>query len=219
MQVVVVTKESAPLQCSVSTELYGAQCDVDVVYRCSVPPHFQGDALHCMDSKRSTHSRTQLNLNHIATCKSVRQRAAMHKRVLSLFAAAAAVGCTVASNTGSHACWTAEDPDACASVGGTGTLEPGGTAECHWCDNVFVGGRGHCFTMSSGTACPTQPDSRLPDSEYSTDALVARLKRGSWFGESSGVPTDFECAWREAACVNTHPPMHAITLLHTHHLA
>jgi hypothetical protein len=73
MQVVVVTKESAPLQCSVSTELYGAQCDVDVVYRCSVPPHFQGDALHCMDSKRSTHSRTQLNLNHIATCKSVRQ--------------------------------------------------------------------------------------------------------------------------------------------------
>eukprot|EP00035_Acanthoeca_spectabilis_P012615 m.227873 g.227873 ORF g.227873 m.227873 type:complete len:138 (+) comp15667_c0_seq13:79-492(+) len=40
---------------------------------------------------------------------------------------------------------------------------------------------------------------RAPDSEYTTEAMISILKRGRWFGEDSGVPSDFECAWRKAA--------------------
>ena len=34
---------------------------------------------------------------------------------------------------------------------------------------------------------------RAPDSEYSSEAMIAKLAEGAWRGSESGVPADFEC--------------------------
>ena len=34
---------------------------------------------------------------------------------------------------------------------------------------------------------------RAPDSEYSSDGMIAKLAEGKYRGPESGVPADFEC--------------------------
>mmetsp|Transcript_4480 Transcript_4480/g.11420 ORF Transcript_4480/g.11420 Transcript_4480/m.11420 type:complete len:899 (+) Transcript_4480:19-2715(+) len=107
--------------------------------------------------------------------------------------ALAAVAATAAPALQEPRCPITATPSRCADVEG-----------CAWCPARTDHLSGSDPQQQTGSCkraterCP-RGIGRAPDDEYTTEALVAKLARGAWFGEEAGVPADFECAWRKGA--------------------